>query len=300
LDLGRRNRPLTPLTSRERVRVAVGQRDRGRRLACDLGERATRPTQRQQHTRRAPPEPERDDLDPGAIRESGAQLRQADGVELRADRQRHLDRFWKAIRPGHAQEVRTVDVDDVERQRNLGDPLGLRHELLGEHGWSHDVEDMDPLEQHRPRASEPSGRQRLLGVLDRRRGRLLPDRLEQTVPMGEMAIERRSRHTRGRREIHGRRGGRLLEQPPSRLDDLAPRPLCAGSRAGHSEESTRSRGDLLAGAGSPLSSHGSLRTDGADRAISCRLRAAWSQPRTRTSARGRGRGGLIARRSGRT
>ena len=44
----------------------------------------------------------------------------------------------------------------------------------------------------------------------------------------------------GRREIRCRGRGRLLEQSPTRLDDLAPRPLRTGSRAGHFKESTRS------------------------------------------------------------
>ena len=132
LDLGRRERLLAPLASRERVRVAVGERDGGRGLARDLGERASWPAERQHHARRAPAEPERDDLDATAMREPGAQLGQAGGVQLRSDRQRHLDPLGETVRSGDAQQVRAVDVDDVQRERDLGDALRLGHELVGE------------------------------------------------------------------------------------------------------------------------------------------------------------------------
>ena len=69
LDLGGRERPLAALGAGEGVRVPVGQGDRRRRLPSDLGEWAARPSQRQHHARRPSPEPERDDLDPGAVRE---------------------------------------------------------------------------------------------------------------------------------------------------------------------------------------------------------------------------------------
>ena len=78
--------------------------------AISVSGRRGRP-EREQHAGRAAAEPERDDLDPGAIRESGAELGEAGGVELRADRERHLDPLGEAIGPGDAQEMRAVDVD---------------------------------------------------------------------------------------------------------------------------------------------------------------------------------------------
>ena len=179
-----------------------------------------------------------------------------------------------------AQQVGTIDVDHVQRERNLGDPLRFRHELIGEHGRSHDIEDMNPLERHRALASEPSRGQRVLDGFRGRARSVLAYRLEQAVSVGKMAIERGPGHAGGRREICRRNRGRCLEQPATRLDDLAPRPLRAGSR-GHCGESTRSCGDLQAPTAplrpSPLdatavranrASRAPARTGGADRAIS--------------------------------
>ena len=198
------------------------------------------------HAHRAPAEPERDDLDATAMREAGAQLGQTGGVQLRSDRQRHLDPLGETVGSGNAQQVRAVDVDDVQRERNLGDALRLRHELVGEQGGSHDVEDVDPIEQHRALPSEPTGGQRLVGGL-RGRGRpVLPDRLEQGVAVGEVPVERGPRHAGGRRDVRGRRRGRLLEQAAARLEDPVPCPLRARAPAGHVQQSTRSRVELQA------------------------------------------------------
>jgi hypothetical protein len=238
LDLGRRERLLAPLASRERIGVAVGERNRGRGLARDLGERATWPAEREHHARRAPAEPERDDLDATAMREPGAQLGQTGGVQLRSDRQRHLDPLGETVRSGNAQQMRAIDVDDVQPERNVGDPLRLRHELLGQERRSDDVEDVDAIEQHRGLSSEPTGGQRLVGGLHGRGRSVLPDRLEQRVSVGEVPVERGPRHAGGRRDVRSRRRGRLLEQAAARLDDPPPRPLRARAPTGHAEQWT--------------------------------------------------------------
>ena len=119
------------------------------------------------------------------MREPGTQLGKTGGVQLRTDRQRHLDLLGKTVGSGDAQEVRAVDVDDVQRERNLGDALRLRDELLGKERGSHDVEDVDPVEQHRAPSSEPTGGQRPVGGLRARRRPVLPDRLDRASRSGK-------------------------------------------------------------------------------------------------------------------
>jgi hypothetical protein len=50
-----------------------------------------------------------------------------------------------------------VDIDYVQRHRNLSDALRLGHQLLGQHGRWHGVEDMDGIEADRPLPAETAG-----------------------------------------------------------------------------------------------------------------------------------------------
>ena len=233
LDLGRGQRPDPALGAGERVRVPIGERDRRRGLSRELGQRAARTPEGEQHARRPPSQPERDDLDARAIRQLAPERGQAFGVELGADREWHLDLVGEAIGSGDAQEMRAVDVDHVERHGHLRDPLCLGRELLGEHRGRHDVEDVDPFEGHGSFASQPSRGERLLGVLQGLGGPLLADRVEQAGPIGEVAVEGGPGHAGRRREIGDRRLGGQVEQPAAGVDDPRGRPLCAGALAGH-------------------------------------------------------------------
>ena len=135
LDLGRGARLLAPLAARERVGVAIGERDRRRGLARDLGERAPRPA-RASASRPSPARGARAGRprSPRRSRELGAQLGQspaesssgpiASGTSIRSGR-----RSGPATRSRCEPSMSTT----YSAQRDLGDPLRLRHELLGQH-----------------------------------------------------------------------------------------------------------------------------------------------------------------------
>jgi hypothetical protein len=59
------------------------------------------------------------------------QRREPVRIELRANREGRLDPLWQALGAGDAQEMRSIDVKDIEGQRYVGQPLCLGHELLG-------------------------------------------------------------------------------------------------------------------------------------------------------------------------
>ena len=120
------------------------------------------------------------------------------------------------------QQIGAVDVEDVQGHRNLSDALRLGHQLLGQNGRWHDVEDVDGIEADRSRPTQASSWQR--GA-----GRLQPVLLwavlkgrEQDVAIGEAAMERRPRNARGRRDVGKRRGGRLRQHPLRRVEDALP------------------------------------------------------------------------------
>jgi hypothetical protein len=125
--------------------------------------------------------------------------------------------------------VRAVDVEHIEGERDVGDALCLGHELLGEDGRRDHVEDVDALERDRALAAQVTGRLGVIGAAVGRRRGLRVDRREQAVPVGEVPVQRRPRHAGGRRDVGGRRRGRLLEQATARVDD--PRAGAARVRA---------------------------------------------------------------------
>ena len=54
---------------------------------------------------------------PGSLPDRSASNPRPSEVKLGADGERRLDPLWQPIRPGDAEQVRAVDVEDVERQR---------------------------------------------------------------------------------------------------------------------------------------------------------------------------------------
>ena len=115
--------------------------------------------------------------------------------------------------------MRAVDVEDVERERHVRDPLRLGHELLGEHRRRDHVEDVDALERHRALAAQPARRQRLLGRPSDAAGRRprlpgrLADRREQVAALGKVTVERRPRDPGRGGDLAERGARRLIEQP---------------------------------------------------------------------------------------
>ena len=165
---------------------------------------------------------------PRPVRQRGAQLGEAGRVELGADRQRRLDPLGKRIRPGHAQQVRAVDVEHVERERHGGDALRLGHELVGQQRRRDDVEHVDRLQRHGTLATEATRGQRMLDARSRRRRRIrrggpvLRSRSVQARAIGEVAVERGARNAGGRGDVGDRGQWRQVEQPAARGDDPLP------------------------------------------------------------------------------
>jgi hypothetical protein len=111
--------------------------------------------------------------------------------------------------------VGAVDVDHVERDRDSGDPLRLRHELLGKHRWGHRVEYVDGLDRNRSLLAELPWRQKLV---ERFRGldgpASLVERRNELGASREVAIDGGARDSacRGHVGEGGRRG--LVEEAP--------------------------------------------------------------------------------------
>ena len=177
------------------------------------------PTEGDHHSVGAAAQPQRVDLCIGEGRELLPQIGQPVGVELRPDGQRCLEPVPEPARPGHVQQMRAVDVEHVQRHRNLGDALRLGHQLLGQHRRRHDVEDVDGIEADRPVATQPSDWQRAAGRLEAGLVRAVLQGGEQGVAIREAAVERGSRHARGRRDVGERGGGRPLQHPLGRVED---------------------------------------------------------------------------------
>ena len=146
--------------------------------------------------------------------------------------------------------MRSVDVDDVQRDCDPGDAPGLGHELIGDQMRRDLIEDPGDLECQRPAAAQLSrsderGRRHLTGprdLRDRRRfARVAIKSTLERVAVGEVAIERRTADVRRRRDLgHGdptispRRGCRG-ENPLTAGQSVRP-------RKGRPAQTLRSRG----------------------------------------------------------
>ena len=65
---------------------------------------------------------------------------------------------WELSRAGEPNQTRTIDVDQVQRDRHPGDALGFSHQLLGDQMRRDRVEHLDRIEGKRPVAPQLSGR----------------------------------------------------------------------------------------------------------------------------------------------
>ena len=109
-----------------------------------------------------------------------------------------------------------------KRHRNLSDALRLGHQLLGQHGRWHDVEDVNGIEADRAVPTQASDWQRATGRLEAGLPWAVLKRGEQGVAIGEAAVQRGARHARGRRDVGERGGGRPLQHPLRRVEDALP------------------------------------------------------------------------------
>ena len=148
-----------------------------------------------------------------------AKLRQSVGVQLRTDCERRGQLVREALRAGEPQQVGAVDVEHVEGNRDLRDPLGLGHELLRQDRRRDDVEHVDRVELDRPPASQAPSRQCVVAPGHAGFLRSLLQRGDQLVAVGEAAIERGPRDPGGRSDLRERGRGRLGEQRARRLED---------------------------------------------------------------------------------
>ena len=65
---------------------------------------------------------------------------------------------WELSRAGEPHKTRTIDVDQVQRDRHPGDALGFGHQLLGDQMRRDRVEHLDRIQRQRPLTPELSGR----------------------------------------------------------------------------------------------------------------------------------------------
>ena len=83
----------------------------------------------------------------------------------------------------------SIDVEDVQRYRHLGNALRFGDQLLGKHGGRHHVEDLDRVEADRSLATEAPRRKRMLGPLQTGVVRSVAEGGEQVVTVGEAAMQ---------------------------------------------------------------------------------------------------------------
>jgi hypothetical protein len=215
------------LRSRESVRVSIRKGNRGSRLPRQLGKRLSRPSRSEDQAGRAPAQQERNGMQPGKAGQLLDEQLEAVRIQLRAHREGSLDPVGEPIGASYAEQMRAVDVHDVQSQRSLRQPLGLGDELLGQDGGCDEVEDVDRIEWDRLLAPEGAGTQEAAGVHGSR-SRFLPGLSDEIVAMGEVPVDRRTRHSRSRGDVLQRGRRRLGEEPPGSLQDplsIAPRVL---------------------------------------------------------------------------
>jgi hypothetical protein len=128
--------------------------------------------------------------------------------------------------------VRTIDIDDVERQRDAGEPLRLGDQLLGQKGRRHRVENMDRVKRDRPRAPQPARRERLRAGAGRG-FRLRCERCLQCSAVVKVTMERRARDAGGGSDVGEARRCRLCEKPRCRFDNALVISLGVSSTLAH-------------------------------------------------------------------
>ena len=156
--------------------------------------------------------------------------RQPLGHDLGPQRGRRVERLGEVLGAREADELRAVDVDDVQRDGDARGAAGLGHELIGDEVGRHLVENVGDLERERLGAPEAAGR--LIGkrrpaardgccagAASRSAG-LLGEGGGQRLARREMAIERRASDAGGRGDL-GHRRAAIAGQ------GSAPRPGCA-------------------------------------------------------------------------
>ena len=162
--------------------------------------------------------------------------RQPLGHDLGSQRRRCLQRLGEVLRARQADELRAVDVDDVQGDGDAGGAPRLGHQLVGDEVRRHLVEDVGDLERERLGASQAAGRligERreptrglwlgrgvgAFGFLGERRGEVLAGR--------EVAVERRAPDAGGGRDL-GHRGAAVADERLRGDEDA----LATGERVG--------------------------------------------------------------------
>ena len=92
------------------------------------------------------------------------------------------------------QEVGPVDVEHIERDRNLGDALCLGYQLLGQDRGRHDVEHMDGVEDDRTAAPKTAGGQMSLGTSQIEVVGSVVERGQKLVSIGKAPVKRGARN----------------------------------------------------------------------------------------------------------
>ncbi|HEX2359805.1 MAG TPA: hypothetical protein VHH72_08315 [Solirubrobacterales bacterium] len=158
-----------------------------------------------------------------------SQLGQPVGIELGTDREWRLEAVRKVLGAGDAEQVRPIDVGDIEGDGNTRDPLRLRDQLLREDGRGYGVEDLDRVQGESLPAAEAARREeavrRALGLALR----AAANRGEQVVPAGEAPVDGRAGDARSRRDLRKARVRCALEEMSGGLEDSLLVPLSVGA-----------------------------------------------------------------------
>jgi hypothetical protein len=92
------------------------------------------------------------------LRQSAFERGDAIGGDLAAERDNVIEMRWKLSGAGEAHETRTIDVDQVQRDRHPGDALAFGHQLLGDQMRRNRVEHLDRIQGKRSFTPQLSGR----------------------------------------------------------------------------------------------------------------------------------------------
>ena len=140
--------------------------------------------------------------------------RQPLGHDLGPQRRRRVERLGEVLGAREADELRAIDVDDVQGDGDARGAPGLGHELIGDEVGRDLVENVGDLERERLGAPEAAGRligkrsqplRRLLRGSGVAAAGLLGEGGGQRLARREMAIERRASDAGGRGDLGHRR-----------------------------------------------------------------------------------------------
>ena len=155
LDLGGGRGGLAPARGLDDVGVVVGQLERRGPLLGDVLQRRHRRPHAEQQADHAAAQPQRrGDAARQAAPEPLVERRQPLGHDLGSQRRRCLQRLGEVLRARQADELRAVDVDDVQGDGDAGGAPRLGHQLVGDQVRRHLVEDVGDLEGERLGASQ--------------------------------------------------------------------------------------------------------------------------------------------------